>query len=188
MYILRDLENKGVVMLTWLKAVYLFLVDSAQSYLYPEQPVQEENTTALYDDHEIITDRIIHAMAVNNHRLSDTERLEVLFNSYDEYTESMLEVRDALRGLSEFPKKEYSLRRVKICNFYRDRAGDIHASVSYARGKLLDAMLAVVVEHKKLSKVENKSGWMNYVLRRSETVMINIDYLTNEMVKPRLGE
>lgn len=151
----------------------------------PEALVAESNQP--YDDHQVIIDRLIHAMSVNNHRTSDIDRLEVLCNNIEDFTNLLYEVKDALKGLRDFPKEDLSLRLVKVCNFYRGQHGKF-INMAVARGRMLDAMLDVVAEHQRVSAIKNPGGAIAYALLRSTTVMMNIDSLSVRLAEPRKGE
>ena len=175
-------------MLTWFKQLYQTML----AKLYPEQKIEDdvevdEVSNQLYDPYEHIIERLHHALAVNNHRAFDIERLEVLCDTVDTYIELLTIVEDSLLGKMDFPKDELSLRLVKVCNFYRSPDGRF-GSILEKRSKLINRMLSVLDIHKRSLANATPPGWLSYALSRSITVIVNIDSLSTQLVTPRLGD
>lgn len=150
--------------------------------LQKEEEVERESM--FFDNYSDIHNRLIQAIAVNTHSLGDTALIESLEDTALDYIQLLRRAKAALLDLEDFPREELRLRNVKVCNFYRDSKGSF-VSVPVVRGQLLNEMLSFVQCYQGLSK-KARSGRIEYAFRRSLTIMINIDQLSDEFVFPRL--
>lgn len=150
----------------------------------PQKEEEVEQESVFFDNYSDIYNRLTHAIAVNTHSLSDTEIITSLGDTALEYIQLLQQAKAALLDLDDFPREELRLRSVKICNFYRDSKGSF-VNVPVVRKQLLDEMLSFVQCYQDLSK-KVRLGSVEYAFRRSLTIMINIDQLSDQFVFPRL--
>lgn len=166
-------------MLKFFQGLHLKLENLLFKYLLLFVENTEEKA---YEDHEYIIHRLEQASVINNHSLTDITRLEVLTDSIDTYTELLRNVNAALKGEADFPKEDLVLRLVKVCNFYKGRHGEF-VPLAVSRSKLIGEMIKVLRLHYELSLNNYHPGWLSYALRRSETVIMNIDSLSLQMIE-----
>lgn len=150
----------------------------------PQKEEEVERESMFFDNYSDIYNRLIQAIAVNTHSLGDTALIESLEDTALDYIQLLRRAKAALLDLEDFPREELRLRNVKVCNFYRDSKGSF-VSVPVVRGQLLNEMLSFVQCYQGLSE-KARSGRIEYAFRRSLTIMINIDQLSDEFVFPRL--
>lgn len=174
-------------MLTWFKLLYQKLMTVIQPEQKQVEEVVVEVRNQLHDTHDEIAKRLQHALVVNNHRAYDIERLEVLCDNVNSYINMLQVVEDSLLGRIDFPKEEFSLRLVKVCNFYRTADGRL-TSIPEKRTVLINRMLSVLRVHQTSLTASDPPGWLSYALSRSVTVIVNIDSLSTQLVLPRLGD
>ena len=161
--------------------VWLFLSDIPRD----EPVVPTEGAAKMYDSYAVIYNRIIHATVVNNHRSGDITRLEVIGNNVDDYIQILNTAIAALMGEIDFPKEEIVLQRVKVCNFYRNNEGRL-LNIDTKRAELLRLMMEFTVIYFMIHRTITRTPRVEYALRRSLTVMLNVDSLSNQFVQPRL--
>lgn len=165
----------------WIKKVL------SLDWLFPPIPLEEvieekEEQPLLYDDHQVILNRITQARLVNNHSASDIRRLEVLCRNADEYISLLTTIKAVIEEEAPFPRKDYGFQSVKVCNFYQSANGAFTPIVT-KRMMLLDAMEAMVRLHQDLSKRSSYEGYTGHLLRRSLVFMISIDRLSSQMIE-----
>ena len=147
--------------------------------------VPSKGTVKMYDSYTVIYNRLIHATVVNNHRAGDITRLEVIGNNADDYIRILHLATAALLGEIDFPREEFKLQLVKVCNFYRDQDGKL-GDLDAKRAELLRAMVEFTVVYFKIQSIVTRPANIEYALFRSLTLMLNIDSLSNQFVQPRL--
>lgn len=173
-------------MLSWFKKLCNGFMSCFNNSPSPAaEPVIEERVS-LHDDLDIISARLLHAAVVNNHRAFDIERLEVLCNNIDSYIQLLQDTESALEGTGEFPSKELSLRLVKVCNFYRNDQGQF-VNILDKRKLMISHMLRMLKAYRAAQATANPPGWLSHAILRSMTVVVNIDSLSTQLAKPRLG-